>query len=76
MSKRGTSLLQTMTTKVASANSNAGLSPARADPPLTYKLIAKCGTTKARVGVLTLRHGEVDLPVFMPVGTQVRFKSI
>lgn len=42
------------------------------DPPLKYKVIAKCSTTKARVGVMTLRHGDVDTPVFMPVGTQVR----
>lgn len=42
------------------------------DPPLKYKVIAKCNTTKARVGVLTLRHGDVETPVFMPVGTQVR----
>lgn len=42
------------------------------DPPLKYKVIAKCNTTKARVGVMTLRHGDVETPVFMPVGTQVR----
>lgn len=41
------------------------------DPPLKYKVIAECQTTKARVGLMTLRHGEVDTPVFMPVGTQV-----
>lgn len=40
-------------------------------PPLTYKVIAECPTTKARVGCMTLRHGDVDTPVFMPVGTQV-----
>lgn len=40
-------------------------------PPLTYQVIAECPTTKARVGVMTLRHGNVDTPVFMPVGTQV-----
>lgn len=45
--------------------------PTTNDPPLVYKTIAKCKTTKARVCVITLRHGEVDTPVFMPVGTQV-----
>lgn len=45
--------------------------PTTNDPPLQYKVIAKCKTTKARVGVMTLRHGAVDTPVFMPVGTQV-----
>lgn len=40
--------------------------------PLTYKVLAKCSTTKARVGVMSLLHSDVDTPVFMPVGTQVR----
>lgn len=40
-------------------------------PPLTYRIIAECSTTKARVGVMSLRHSDVDTPVFMPVGTQV-----
>lgn len=40
-------------------------------PPLTYKVTAKCSTTKARVGIMSLRHSDVDTPVFMPVGTQV-----
>lgn len=42
-----------------------------AEPPLTYKVFAECSTTKARVGVMKLRHSDVDTPVFMPVGTQV-----
>lgn len=41
------------------------------NPPLIYKVIATCTTTKARVGCMSLRHGNVDTPVFMPVGTQV-----
>lgn len=45
--------------------------PTTNDSPLVYNVIAKCKTTKARVGVMTLRHGEMDTPVFMPVGTQV-----
>lgn len=45
--------------------------PTSNDPPLLYKVMAECKTTKARVGVMTLRHGAVDTPVFMPVGTQV-----
>lgn len=44
--------------------------------PLIYKVIAKCPTTKARVGVMSLVHSDVDTPVFMPVGTQVRLSSI
>ena len=42
--------------------------------PLIYKVIAKCPTTKARVGVMSLLHSDVDTPVFMPVGTQVYSK--
>lgn len=54
---------------------NAAQTP-DADPPLKYKVIAKCGTTKARVGIMTLRHGDVDTPVFMPVGTQGTMKGL
>lgn len=39
--------------------------------PLKYKIIADCPTTKARVGVVSLVHSDVETPVFMPVGTQV-----
>lgn len=41
--------------------------------PLKYKVIADCPTTKARVGVVSLVHSDVDTPVFMPVGTQVLY---
>lgn len=72
MSSRARALLQKMSTKAIPASpNNVNPSSPATDPPLKYKVIAKCGTTKARVGVMTLRHGEVDTPVFMPVGTQV-----
>uniref|UniRef100_A0A182J1A4 Queuine tRNA-ribosyltransferase catalytic subunit 1 n=1 Tax=Anopheles atroparvus TaxID=41427 RepID=A0A182J1A4_ANOAO len=45
-------------------------------PPLQYRVIAKCSVTKARVGVMTVRHADVDTPVFMPVGTQGTLKGI
>ena len=32
--------------------------------------------TKARAGRLSLRHGEVPTPVFMPVGTQAAVKGL
>lgn len=41
------------------------------NPPLTYKVIAECSYSKARVGVMSLKHSDVNTPVFMPVGTQV-----
>lgn len=39
--------------------------------PLNFTVLSECKTTKARVGKMILPHGEVDTPVFMPVGTQV-----
>lgn len=45
-------------------------------PPLVFKVTAECKTTKARVGVLTLPHAEVDTPVFMPVGTKGTVKGL
>lgn len=43
--------------------------------PLTYKVTAECSTTKARVGVMSLIHSDVNTPVFMPVGTQVNINQ-
>ncbi|RUP45705.1 hypothetical protein BC936DRAFT_147836 [Jimgerdemannia flammicorona] len=43
---------------------------------LTFETIAKCSTTKARVTALTLPHGLVNTPVFMPVGTQGSLKGL
>ncbi|EDX03315.1 GD23082 [Drosophila simulans] len=45
-------------------------------PPLTYKVVAECSVSKARAGLMTLRHSEVNTPVFMPVGTQGTLKGI
>lgn len=41
-----------------------------------FKILQKCGATKARRGVLTTAHGEVQTPVFMPVGTQATVKGL
>lgn len=70
MLNKARALAKKMSSKVASAIPE-NISSVPSDPPLKYKVIAKCKTTKARVGVMTLRHGDVDTPVFMPVGTQV-----
>lgn len=40
--------------------------------PLVFTILRECQTTKARVSKMLLPHGEVDTPVFMPVGTQVK----
>lgn len=47
-----------------------------ATPPLTFRVTAKCSTSKARVGLMKLRHSDVQTPVFMPVGTQGTLKGI
>ena len=43
---------------------------------LEYRVEAKCSTTKARAGQISLAHGNVSTPVFMPVGTQGTMKGI
>lgn len=43
---------------------------------MSFKLIHKDKTTKARLGVLTTAHGQVNTPVFMPVGTQGTVKAM
>ncbi|PSS02290.1 tRNA-guanine(15) transglycosylase-like protein [Coniella lustricola] len=43
---------------------------------LTFELVGKCSTTRARASVLTLPHGPVHLPLFMPVATQASLKGI
>ncbi|MCX5686740.1 MAG: tRNA guanosine(34) transglycosylase Tgt [Candidatus Omnitrophica bacterium] len=41
-----------------------------------FKLIHKDKTSKARCGKLATAHGEVNTPVFMPVGTQGTVKTL
>ncbi|KAL8973809.1 MAG: hypothetical protein Q9197_001942 [Variospora fuerteventurae] len=43
---------------------------------LTFEVIAKCSTTKARASTLTLPHGPVALPIFQPVATQASLKGL
>ncbi|KAK6600443.1 queuine tRNA-ribosyltransferase [Botrytis cinerea] len=43
---------------------------------LTFELLARCSTTKARAANLTLPHGPVQLPMFMPVATQASLKGL
>ncbi|KAH6890590.1 tRNA-guanine(15) transglycosylase-like protein [Thelonectria olida] len=45
-------------------------------PALTFELVAKCSTTRARASILTLPHGPVQLPMFMPVATQASLKGL
>src|SRR5215469_9364909 len=41
-----------------------------------FELQATCPTTGARAGILHTAHGDVETPVFMPVGTQAAVKGI
>src|SRR5688572_20403505 len=41
-----------------------------------FKVLAKDPTSLARAGVLKLSHGEVQTPIFMPVGTQGAMKAL
>ncbi|KAI1876808.1 uncharacterized protein JN550_000880 [Neoarthrinium moseri] len=43
---------------------------------LTFDLVARCSTTRARASILTLPHGTVQLPIFMPVATQASLKGL
>ena len=43
---------------------------------VTYELIKKDSRTKARRGVLHTPHGDIQTPVFMPVGTQATVKAM
>ncbi len=41
-----------------------------------FELLRTDGSSRARLGRLTTRHGVVDTPVFMPVGTQASVKAL
>ena len=43
---------------------------------MSFKVLKKCEDTKARRGVLTTPHGEINTPIFMPVGTRASVKAM
>ena len=43
---------------------------------LSFKILAECPVSKARVSKMRLPHHTVDTPVFMPVGTQGTLKGM
>lgn len=43
---------------------------------VTYELIKICKQSGARLGVLHTPHGDIETPIFMPVGTQATVKSM
>ena len=44
--------------------------------PITYELLHECKQTGARRGIIHTPHGDIQTPVFMPVGTQATVKSM
>ncbi len=45
-------------------------------PSVTYELLHECKQTGARRGVIHTPHGDIQTPVFMPVGTQATVKAM
>ncbi len=43
---------------------------------ISFDLIAECPHTRARAGILHTEHGDIETPVFMPVGTQATVKGL
>lgn len=41
-----------------------------------FKIIKKNKKTKARAGIIKTPHGEIETPMFVPVGTQASVKSV
>jgi len=44
--------------------------------PISYELIKECKQSGARLGILHTPHGEVETPIFMPVGTKATVKTM
>lgn len=42
----------------------------------SYETIKVCNQSGARIGILHTPHGDIETPVFMPVGTQATVKSL
>ena len=43
---------------------------------MEFKLIKKDISSNARAGILSCSAGEINTPIFMPVGTQASVKGI
>jgi len=44
--------------------------------PFSFKLIKRANDSKARTGLIKTNHGEIETPIFMPVGTQATVKAM
>ena len=45
-------------------------------PAVSYELIHVCARSGARAGILHTPHGDIETPVYMPVGTQAVVKAM
>jgi len=43
---------------------------------VTYELIKQCKYTNARAGILHTPHGDIETPIYMPVGTKATVKAV
>ncbi|MGZ3678766.1 MAG: tRNA guanosine(34) transglycosylase Tgt [Ktedonobacterales bacterium] len=43
---------------------------------LSFEVLARCGETAARAGIVRTPHGAIQTPVFMPVGTHATVKAV
>ena len=43
---------------------------------ITFELLKECPHTHARAGILHTPHGDIETPIFMPVGTKATVKAI
>ena len=44
--------------------------------PVTFEITHVCKQSGARTGILHTPHGDVETPMFMPVGTQATVKFV
>ena len=44
--------------------------------PVTFELLKTCKQSGARLGVLHTPHGDIDTPIYMPVGTAATVKAV
>ena len=44
--------------------------------PVTFEITHICKQSGARTGILHTPHGDVETPMFMPVGTQATVKFV
>ena len=45
-------------------------------PAITYELLYEDKNSGARRGIVHTPHGDIETPIFMPVGTQATVKSM